>query len=188
MNKHEQHIVNQEEDLQEVLESLRKGSADAFKFLYAKYNQKIYRFCLRILGDDSLAKDAFQETFIKVYENRMQFRGEKFSSWLFTIARHTCINYIRSQKNYDSYDDAMLIPTNEKPFDSGLKDQLEWALSQLSFQYREALILREYEDCTYHDIAAILNIDVSLAKVRVFRARVQLKKILEPIMKEYNES
>ena len=57
-----------------------------------------------------------------------------------------------------------------------------------SLALREALILREYEECSYQEIAEILSIDLSLAKVRVHRARLLLKKLLKPIEKEYYES
>lgn len=179
---------NEEKDLPETLESFKKGSAQAFGILYKKYGDRIYRFCLRMLGDEAQAKDAFQETFVKVYENSKKFYGENFTSWVFTIARHTCLNMIRSKKDVESYDDYHHGQTVEMKEDIGLQKSLQDAIASLPAILKEALLLREYEGYSYQEIADILDIDLSLAKVRVHRARVQLRKILKPIVKEINES
>jgi RNA polymerase sigma-70 factor (ECF subfamily) len=176
------------ENLRNEMEELRKGSAEAFKILYAKYNGKVYRFCLRMLNDTMLAEDAFQETFIKVYEHRKEFRGKNFAAWLFTIARHTCYNLMRTRKEYDDFDETYFHNPQPKQRDVAMKDFVEQALAVLPLPLKEAIILREYEDCSYQDIAEILGIQLSLAKVRVHRAREILRKLLAPIKQEINES
>ena len=175
-------------DTPETLEALRKGSAEAYQILYKKYNQKIYRFCLRMLIDRDAARDAFQETFIKVYEHRRDFKGKNFSAWLFTIARRTCLNTIRTRKESESYDEFVHYTIKETNEDVGMRDTIDRALAILPIALREAILLREYEDCSYQDIANILGIDVSLAKVRVFRAREILRKLLAPLKQELYES
>ncbi len=167
---------------------LKRGSAEAFKILYRKYHKQTYRFCLRMLKDKDIAQDAFQETFIKVYENRKQFKGDNFSSWLFAIARNTCLNLIRRRKEFDSFEEFNYLPNNQKQSDVGLKDQVAKAISTLPLPFREALLLREYEEHSYKDIAEILGISLSLAKVRVHRAREILRKLLLPIKRELYES
>lgn len=169
-------------------DNLRKGSAEAFHFLYQKYNKKIYRFCLRMLDDQDAARDAFQETFIKVFEHRKDFRGKNFNAWLFTIARRTCLNQIRARKEHESYDEFIHIPAKTSETDVAMKDYIDKSISVLPFALKEALLLREYEECSYQEIAEILNIDLSLAKVRVFRAREILRKLLAPLKKELYES
>lgn len=173
------------EQLQRATEDFRRGSAEAFHILYSHYSQRIYRFCLRMLGSKEKAEDAFQETFIKVFENARTFRTENFSAWLFTIARHTCLNMIRLEKPYQEVDDNSIKLSYINRDDIGLKDFVQKSIMQLPVSLREALLLREYEECSYEDIAQILGITVSLAKVRVHRARLLLKKLLEPIAKEY---
>jgi RNA polymerase sigma-70 factor, ECF subfamily len=177
-----------EDELQAAAEDLKKGSAEAFHMLYTKYSRKVYRFCLRFLGDESQAQDAFQETFIKVFENRSQFRGENFSSWLFAIARNTCLNVIRTQKGFEIFDEFEHTNFDSLESDIGVRDYIKSSISRLPLPLREAVLLREYEDCSYQEIAEILNIDISLAKVRVHRARAILKKLLKPLVKEINES
>lgn len=178
----------QQSDLEKAVKDLNKGSAEAFHLLYQQYNQKVYRFCLRMLEDTNNAQDAFQEIFIKVFEHRNEFRGGNFSAWLFTIARHTCLNYLRKRKDFEELEKALQIPEPIKESDIGVKDYIKQAISKLPLNLKEALILREYEDCSYQEIADILGIDLSLAKVRVHRARLILRKLLKPIVKELYES
>lgn len=181
-------IDNHEANIENAVEDFRKGSAEAFQVLYRKYSQKVYRFCLRILVDEQAAKDAYQETFVKVYENRENFKGDNFNAWLFTIARHNCLNYLRRKKDFDSYDESHNTQTYTNEHDVMLKEHIQSAIDKLPIVLKEALVLREYEDCSYQEIADILEIELSLAKIRVHRARLLLRKILEPIVREINES
>ncbi len=178
----------QTEGLEETIEDLRRGSAEAFQILYRKYNKKIYRFCLRMLGDKMLAEDAFQDAFIKVYEHRTDFRGENFTSWIYTIARRSCLNIVRTKKQHESFDELAYKTQLEVQRDVALKEILDKAISSLPIPLREAILLREYEECSYKEIADILDIQLSLVKVRVYRAREILRKLLAPIKRELHES
>ncbi len=186
--------MDESEKLQQAMQALKKGSAEAFHLLYEKYNRKVFRFCLRMLGDADIAKDAFQETFISIYEHRREFRGQNFQAWAFTIARHTCLNAIRSRKEHDSFDEISYYSLKDEPLaensesDPGLKDCINKAVGILPLALREAFLLREYEECSYQELADILGIDLSLAKVRVFRAREILRKLLTPLKQELYES
>lgn len=174
-------------ELDEAVENLRKGSAEAFQILYHKYHNRVYRFCLRMLGSEPMAKDAFQETFVKVYEKRESFKGDNFAAWLFTISRHICYNMLRAKKEHTSFDETYHQARIQKTTDFGLKQALEEAINSLPTSLKEAFILREYEELSYQEISDVLEIDLSLAKIRVFRARKQLRLILKPIIKELDE-
>lgn len=174
-------------DVAEAIEKLKDGSAEAFHLLYIKYQNSVYRFCLKMLGSPALAKDAFQETFVKVYENRMKFKGTTFLPWVFTIARNICYNVIRDNKHFDSFDEIQHGSMKAPESDAGMKEFIDNAIQSLPISLREALILREYEEYSYQQIADVLDIDLSLAKVRVHRARLLLRKLLTPIVKELNE-
>lgn len=167
---------------------LRKGSAQAFHLLYQKYSHQIYRFCLRMLNDREMAEDAFQETFMRVYENRSSFTGDAFSPWLFAIARNTCLNELRKRKEKVEFNEEFMIPTLDKQQDVLVKDYIEQAIAKLPISLREAILLREYEDYSYQEIAEILEIELSLVKVRIHRARQLLKEMLQPMVKEIYES
>lgn len=180
-------IVNEQDELN-AIENLKAGSAEAFQLLYNKYQSNIYRFCLKMLGDTAVAQDAFQETFIKVYENRKNFKGEQFVPWLYTIARNVCYNAIRAKKEHEAFDEIYHGQMKAPEGDIGMKEFIEKAISSLPVSLREALLLREYEECSYQEVADILGIDLSLAKIRVHRARLLLRKMLTPLVRELNES
>ena len=167
---------------------LQNGSVQAFHLLYHKYKTAVYRYCYRLLNDRDLADDAFQETFVRVYENRDTFNGDNFKSWVFTIARNTCYNYLRTKKQQVNFDEEYIAPETDKHTDFGLKDCIENAIAALPVSYSEVIILREYEDYSYQEIAEILDIDLSLVKIRIHRARLILKEKLQPLVKEIYES
>jgi RNA polymerase sigma-70 factor (ECF subfamily) len=174
-------------EIEKASQDLRKGSAEAFHILYSKYSQPVYRYCFKMLGDSSAAEDAFQEAFMKVYEHRKDFRGENFAAWLFTIARHTCLNIIRTRKDKEEFDEDLHAGFKTNDSDIALKELLDKTISQLPLALKEALILREYDDYSYQEISDMLGIELSLAKVRVHRARILLRKMLQPLVKEINE-
>lgn len=182
-----QNKINEDEILNAVTK-FKGGSAEAFKILYDVYGQKVYRYCLRLLSDPDLANDCFQETFVKVYENRQSFKGISFPAWLFRIAHNTCMSSLRNRKNTEEIQDVYFVNDNFGNDDFALKREIKNAIDKLPKALKEAILLREYEDLSYNEIAEVLSIDVSLAKVRVFRARVQLKSLLKPLIKELNES
>ncbi|HRP02575.1 MAG TPA: RNA polymerase sigma factor [Candidatus Kapabacteria bacterium] len=177
-----------EEDIANASSKIKDGSAEAFKILYEAYAQKVYRYCLRMVGDQDLANDCFQEIFIKIYEKRETFKGVSFGAWLFRIAHNICINHIRSKRITEEIEDNHIYTDKDAVGDFGLKREIQKAIQKLPAALQEAIVLREYNDLSYNEIAEVLGIEVSLAKIRVFRARTQLKVLLKPLIKELNES
>ncbi len=168
-----------------MLEEFRGGSRDAFRLLYDRFEYPIYRFCKHLTGDEATARDAFQETFIKMYEHRCDLKTINIESWLFSIARRVCLNLIRMRRRqHEAFDERLHTNSASSESDDILRDHLSRALSMLPLSLREAIILRDIEGHSYADIADIVGIDLSLAKVRVFRARLILRRILSPIVTE----
>jgi RNA polymerase sigma-70 factor, ECF subfamily len=185
MTRSQPHTERQDADIDigGLIASFRMGDARAFDSLYALYQSRIYRFCRRMMADDVLAKDAFQETFIKMYEHRAELRGENITSWLFAIARRVCLNMLRSRRvDHDAFDESFHAHAQAADGDVVLRERIEAALQRLPLTLREALVLREYEGHSYNEIAAIVGIDLSLAKVRVYRARLLMRKYLAAVM------
>ena len=180
--KKKNNIPNVEE---QFLDEIAVGNADAFQLLYHKHSQGVYRYCLKILKNEATAKDALQETFIKVYENRESFNGVNFKGWLFTIARNTCMNFQRGKKEYIEYEEGTRPQYQNDDFI--LREYIQKMIDTLPDSYREAIILREYEELSYEEISKVLDVEVNLVKVRVHLGRKILKKLLEPVVKEINE-
>lgn len=176
------------EKIIEAATKLKDGDAEAFEFLYNRFKNMIYRLCLKILGDEETAKDCFQETFLKAYEHRVDIKPETFHNWLYTIAHNTCINHLRKQKRQVKIGDMDYGYQPHSYLNIGMKEAINEKIQLLPILLREALILRDYEDLTYESIAEILKIDKNTALVRVHRARLKLKELLAPLVKELNES
>ena len=158
----------------------------AFRTLYRRYDKRVYSYCLRALGNPEEAQDVFQTIAMTVFDKRRSFIDGSFAAWLFTITRNMCLKAIRSRKHNAEFDEE-LIPPQESGTHSQdflLKQALKTAIESLPDEFREALELRYFDDLSYEDIAHALNITVSLAKVRVFRAKKLITKKLSPIMDE----
>lgn len=171
-----------DEKLVAVVMAFRSGDRAAFRTLYDTFSTAVYRFCRHMIGDEAMAKDAFQETFIRMFEHRQELRGTNVRSWLFTISRRVCLNQLRARRaSHVSFDETFHAQGDFVQSDVLLKEQIERALDQLPVALREALVLREYEGHSYLEIAAIVGIDLSLAKVRVYRARLMMRKLLASV-------
>jgi len=177
------HITRLEDDLTDLVRAFKDGDRDAFRTLYDFFQTPIYRFCRHMIADEAMAKDAFQETFIRMYEHRMELRGENVRSWLFTIARRVCLNQLRTRRSaHIEFDETFHANPEPVERDVVLKERIDKALEQLPMTLREALVLREYEGHSYQEIAALVGIDLSLAKVRVYRARLLMRKLLAGVV------
>lgn len=163
----------------------QNGDMTALERIYKKFQQSVYSYCARMMGNKSEAKDAVQEVFLRVIDYRTSAPVSHFPAWLFRITRTVCLNLIRKKKDYLEYNDEVCsITSYSKEQDFSLKEVLENALLQLPPSLREIVILREYEGYSYQEISVLLDIDLSLVKVRIHRARLSLRKILEPIAEE----
>ncbi len=172
---------------EELFALVQKHDEKAFRVLYKRYSRQIYSYCRRILGDDNVAEDAFQTVVATIYEKRDSFTGGSFSAWFYAIARNRCIKLLRKEKPKVRLDDVPGIEntlSHEQQDDIILHDIISKAIAELPEDLREAFELRYLDDYQYDHIASILGISLSLAKVRVFRARKLIQKTLSPYLHE----
>ena len=172
-----------------LIESFRSGDEFAFVGLYNRYKGPVYAFCYKMLLDSDAAKDVMQETFLRVYENRDRLmKSSAFKSWLFTIARNQCLNTLRRSGRHVALPDARDLPPAEgTPFTKMEKsEQVRFVtsfLESLRPEYREVIILREYQNLSYEEIAAVTRSTLSAVKSRLFKARRKLAERMEEAMK-----
>src|SRR5690349_17555082 len=130
----------------ELLTAFKAGEERAFAELYTRYKSEIYTFCLRMLGGDSAeAGDAFQETFIKVYEKIASFRyGENVRGWLYMIARNVALNVYRSKRPEETIEFHQNLQSDERRLSpefygeqNSLREALEAAIAKLPIEFRE---------------------------------------------------
>ncbi len=150
--------------------------------LINSYSKSVYNIALNFFAERDIAADVTQDIFIKIYHNLDKFREEKsFSSWIFTISRNYCVDYWRKNKkhllNKQELDEKISIndPTPEENL--VMKSEIEILrrkISQLEPELRLALILRDINELSYHEIAEKFAIPEGTVKSRINRARLKL--------------
>jgi len=169
--------------------AVQQGDGTAFMHIVDAYQRPVYNLCYRMLNDATEAEDAAQETFLRAYTKIGTYIPDrKFSSWLFSIASHYCIDRMRKRRyQMVSWDDLppwrWLPDTEPQPEEVALTheqhDSLHALLDTLPADYRAATILRYWYEMPYEDIAATLDTSVSAIKSRLFRARQMLAQAAE---------
>jgi RNA polymerase sigma-70 factor, ECF subfamily len=170
------------------LDLAKSGQKDAFAEIYARYRDGIYHYCLRLLKSEDRACDAVQETFL-----RMQTRvgtvhdGLALRAWLFTTARNYAFNAMRGAKAAEPLDPETLSDT-ETPYEIYVRGEqaanLQALVDALKREYREVILLKEYEGLSYAEIAEVTGSTESAVKSRLFKARQALIKALPSGWKE----
>jgi RNA polymerase sigma-70 factor (ECF subfamily) len=177
-----------DDDDPRLLRLLRTGDTSAFARLYERYRGLLYAYCVRILIDPSLAEDAVQETFLKLRSHAGGITDPGvLRSWLYRVARNEALGMVRQRRNGRTVDPESAWD-NETP-ESALdrKDaagMVQSVLSALKEEYRDVIVLREFEGLTYAEIAAVTGDSESSVKSRLFKARKALAKKLAPWWKE----
>ena len=183
---------------QQLIRAVLDGDVQLFAELVRRYDSRIKVFIFHMLKSvhmESLTEDMCQETFYKAYRNLKSFREQEaaFSTWLYTIARNSVISELRKHRGVVvSLDESMhLMETaqNVSPEQAVLSQEkvslVRKAISNLSEKQRSALILREYNQLEYQEIAEILGQPVSSIKSLLFRARASVKLQLDSYYGDY---
>ena len=176
-------------DDQRVIAAVLAGETDAYAVLVERYQKPIFNLMVRMTGSTWDALDLAQETFIKAFEQLHRFRlGKRFFPWLYTIGLNHSKNFIRQRRSVQTTSldgcEAGFDPANPRMEEEKLCARLDAvritkALEELPFDYREAVILRYHEELSMDEIASVLGISVSGAKMRVHRGLKKLREILE---------
>lgn len=149
------------------------GDEAAFTALMRATQPHVWRFLRHLLGDDDLAADVTQETFVRVHAALGRFRHQaRFSTWLFTIARNAAVDEQRRGARRARLQQALATPRPTS--DSSLGTEVRAALASLSPRLREAFVLVEVFGQPYQDAAEVLGVPTGTVKSRVFRARIEL--------------
>jgi len=168
---------------------LRRGDPDAFDALLARYQNRLYRYLVRLTANPAVAEDLFQETWLKVITRIHRYDERRpFEPWLFSVARNLAIDHLRkaSPESLDEPSEsgetriarlgADEPGSLERLLEQERRGLLERKLEALPALYREALSLRFEEEMTFEEIAEVLSAPVSTVKSRVQRALSTLRK------------
>lgn len=186
---------------EELMALFRKGSRDAFEELYSRHHRRLVHFAYRMIGDQARAEEAAQEIFLRIARAAFTYQPTaKFTTWMYTIARRTTLNFLRDEKDEG---EKVSIPPGEENADGSPAPQLAgpdalnpatmaWslevqqryvqALRRLPESYRDAFVLNRGDGLSYEEVAAVLGITVQAVKSRIFRAREMLLHHLSDLL------
>ncbi|MBB6145916.1 RNA polymerase sigma-70 factor (ECF subfamily) [Silvibacterium bohemicum] len=188
-----------EADWQIVVQRCLDGDSGAWSELVKFHHRRIYALCYRFTGSSHDAEDLTQDVFIKVYGNLASFdltRGS-FQTWITTLARNLLVDHFRRSKQQrvtDSMDagweETEELPLSDRLAASGpsqhdraaqkeIARMVQEALTKISPELREAVILRDLQDMDYKEIAQVLRIPEGTVKSRISRGRAELARLLE---------
>lgn len=167
---------------------LHEQDESAFKTLVSRYQRQLYNFVRRHIDQHEDVADICQQVFIQVFRKAEQYRGEaSFKTWLYQIAINQCKNYYRSQARHpvDPVDPAdlnakadsaahELMNTNEE------RRVFDQAIARLPDKQRQTLYLHLYQDCSFQEVANILDCPAGTAKANYHHAIQALRKRLNP--------
>ena len=164
---------------EQLMSEFQRGKAAAFEELFERYRNPIYRFFRRRLNDIARAEDMTQETFIVILRGTERYQPlAKFRTYLYAVALKLLWTERRKalREARVGGETSNLPQTNDPATALWIRD----SLARLESGHREVLMLREYEQLSYDEIAEVLRIPVNTVRSRLFRARAELKALLEP--------
>ncbi len=167
----------------ELLAQARNGDREAIALLFGRSRQRIVGLCFQILRDREGAEDAAQEVLLRAFDKMPQFRGEsEFSTWLYRLALNFCLERQRKSARRAQLEEAAPEPPTLSPDHAAQVETrlaLERALDELDEPARLVLILREWHELSYDEIAQVLRLPVGTVKSRLNSARREFRRIWE---------
>jgi RNA polymerase sigma-70 factor (ECF subfamily) len=166
------------------------GDAAAERELYETYVDRIYRLTFRLAGDDELARDFTQATFIRAFEKIGSFRGDSsLSTWLHSIGLSVALNGLRKtkrQKNREApMEEGMTIGATPIEAEPDLKERMARAIDALSDKYRTVFVMHDVEGYTHEEISETMHIPIGTSKSHLFHARAKLRAALADFAPEW---
>lgn len=173
-----------------LMEEVRAGSLAAFQALYDRHRRGVFNFLLRSLGDRRIAEDLLQETFLRVFAHREEYRPTAaLRTWLFTIARNLLIDQLRQQSRRPELEDEATLEAAVDPGATPLQqaeaaelgERLQAAVLRLSPSQREVLLLGRFAGLSHEEIARVTGASPEAVRVTLHRALSRLRDLLGPL-------
>jgi len=162
----------------------RGGDAESIGELTTRYQTSVFNVCYRMTHERREAEDLAQETFLRVYSRLDMFDLEReFGPWVRRVAANLCLNHLEAQKDTAEIDEERTADDNHQPEAAyeirERNETIRKAIASLPANYRVVVELRHFQELSYDEIAAELNIPVSDVKSHLFRARKSLAEKLK---------
>ena len=173
-----------------IARGLRERDRELLADLVARFQHRLVRYLLYLIGRRDCAEDLAQETWIRVLQRGSQYNGcQRFDPWLFAIARNLAVDYIRKRAVQtvslpDDRDAMLLLPSSgPSPFEAAARSEdalrLAGRLQMLSPLYREALLLRFQEELSLAEIAQVVGAPLTTVTSRIYRGLAALRSAFE---------
>jgi RNA polymerase sigma-70 factor, ECF subfamily len=178
----------------------QKGDTEAFEELVARHRDKIYARAFSMLRNEDDATDLSQEAWVKGWQRLNQFQGEaSFATWMTRIVINLCLDQLRKLKrvradSIDQMDDEsggverqmpIINPNPTERLERGeLRQRIDRALNQLSYEHRTVLVLHEFEELEYKVIAKRMGCSIGTVMSRLFYARRKMANLLASLKRE----
>jgi RNA polymerase sigma-70 factor (ECF subfamily) len=188
--------VNQTTD-ETLIENCLAGRREAFGQLVERYQNRLYHSLMHLLGSAEDAQDATQDAFVQAFEKLASFRGQsQFYSWLFRIAFNTAVSAKRKSRRMsvslegrreaNGLEPTDASPSAEPSYAMDVSDRqrlIQQALSELSEEFRTALVLKEMDGMSYEEIANLIEVPLGTVRSRIHRGRLELKEKLSALLR-----
>jgi RNA polymerase sigma-70 factor, ECF subfamily len=166
------------------------GDLVAQRSLYDQHVDRVYRLAFRLAGDEDLARDFTQETFVRAFDRLETFRGDSsLATWLHAIGVSVSLNGLRKVKRWRAreapLDDALTVGVTVRHAEPDLKVRLKQAVDSLPDGYRTVFVMHDVEGYTHEEIGQTLGIQPGTSKAQLFRARAKLRTLLADFAGEW---
>jgi RNA polymerase sigma-70 factor (ECF subfamily) len=188
---------------EQLMLRVQGGHSASFDELVGRYKDRLFNYLFRLVGNRDDAEEIAQEAFVKAYIHAEKYKTiAKFSTWLYTIATNLVRNKMRSRgrapkiyslwnKSSADADEEKLIDIidpgrtpDEKVNDSELSEIINEAIKRIPMKYRDSFVLREINQLSYQEIAAVTGLKLGTVRSRINRARNCFRQILEPLIEK----
>ena len=173
-----------------LIARVRAGDGAAERALYDTHVDRVYRLAYRLSGDDELAREFTQDTFVRAFERLGSFRGEaRLSTWLYAITTSVVLNGLRKVKRFRRREtdltEATGVSRPGRQAEPDLKRRLAVAIDGLPDGYRTVFVMHDVEGYTHEEIGAALGIETGTSKAQLSRARARLRETLADFAGEW---
>lgn len=177
-------------DERQLIARVLDGDPAAERELYDTHVDRIYRLAYRMTGDDDLAQEFTQETFIRAFDRLKGFRGEAaISTWLHSIAVSVVYNGMRKVRRLHArhvdLDETAGLGQNPEGAEPDLRERLAAAIDELPWGYRTVFVMHDVEGYKHEEIAAALGVQTGTSKAQLSRARAKLREALADFAEEW---
>src|SRR3989440_5065628 len=189
---------------EKLVRAAQRGDMVAFEELVARHRDKIYARAFSMMRNEDDAVDLSQEAWVKGWQRLAQFQGDSsFATWMTRIVINLCLDQLRKQKRHRSESieeldeesggverqmPAITVNPTERLERGELRQRIDQALGQLSHEHRTALVLHEFEEMEYKEIAKTMGCSIGTVMSRLFYARRKMAALLADMRKEDSRS